>query len=125
MDPNFQSDLLNVAESAWRKAAGSGQAARNLRLAKEKGFEVTPEGKLVLYHATKSGDKIKQDGFLLAGSMLSADKAVCERFLYTLEQRGKRREETGEPEIIRLEVDPGLGSLDGSYFNSTAPIPLT
>jgi GNAT superfamily N-acetyltransferase len=107
--------------AAWANIVGNRPrvAEGNLRYAREHGVEVTPEGKLVLYHGTQSGPEIVQSGYLKANSYLAVDPEVAKRFGFAA---GSRR----HVQVIRVEVDPSKGFLHGDgYFSANEPIELT
>ena len=93
-------------------------AEGNLQWAKEHGVEITPEGRLVLYHGTQSGEAIMESGYLKAHSYLATTPEVAKRF--GMAAGGRRN-----IQVIRVEVDPGKGFLHGDgYFSANEPIDI-
>ena len=80
--------------------------------------EITPEGRLVLYHGTQSGEAIMESGYLKAHSYLATTPEVAKRF--GMAAGGRRN-----IQVIRVEVDPGKGFLHGDgYFSANEPIDI-
>jgi uncharacterized DUF497 family protein len=123
MHDHFKRHGINqeLVPSAWESIQNNRQetAEDNLKIAREKGFEVTPDDKLVLYHGTRSGNAIRRSGYLRPASFLSAVEATASR--YAGQAQGK-----GKIEVLRLEVYPGYGVLNGNgYFTTREPVPVT
>jgi hypothetical protein len=95
-------------------------ADTNLRLAKDNGIEVTKDGYLVLYHGTRSENKIAHGGVLKVGTYLSNRK--------TAEEFARAAQQAGRPTVMRLEVPPGAvmssGGNDAVYFSLNEPLQL-
>lgn len=110
----------DLVPSAWESIQQNRieLAKDNLALAREKGFEVTPNDDLVLYHGTRSGTAIRNSGYLRPGSFLTAIKADAERYAGMAQRKGRA-------EVLRLEVYPGYGTLQGNgYFVTREPVPV-
>jgi len=92
-------------------------ATDNINRAKKLGIETTPEGNLVLYHGTKSGDVIRSSGNIKQGSYLAADEKTARQYA-----EGATGPEA-KTEVMRVEVPAGTVLGNGNYFSANEEIP--
>jgi hypothetical protein len=92
-------------------------AKDNISRAKKLGIETTPEGNLILYHGTKSGDVIRSSGSIKQGSYLAADEKTARQYA-----EGAAGPEA-KTEVMRVEVPAGTVLGNGDYFSANEAIP--
>ena len=109
---------VEVSPEAKLTAQQEGMKAEALRTAQKEGIEVTPEGNLILYHGTRSAQKIRESGTLPIGTYFAADKTIAKRFAEQAQQKG-------EAEVMRVEVPAHKIFTSGGeelYFSANEPI---
>jgi hypothetical protein len=97
-------------------------AATNLELAKKEGLPITPDGKLILFHGTRSGDEIRHSRVINVGSYLAVSEKVAQD--YAEGALGAGRAEVMKVEVSAGVVFPsGMGG-QGRYFSANEPIDI-
>ena len=89
-----------------------------LRIAKQRGVEITPQGNLVLYHGTKEGRApIEGDNWRIGSYFTDNPKTAAE---FANAGNG------GKVQVMKVEVPPQVvfNSGDGSYWNSNEAFPV-
>lgn len=87
-----------------------------LKIAKEDGAQITPDGNIVMYHGTRSGNKIRKSGVINQNSYLTTDRTIAERYAQSAQQKGKT-------EAMAVVIDPqSLMASGNKYYSTNEPV---
>jgi len=96
-EPLLPEKAVEVPPEAKLTAQQKGMKTEALRTAEKEGIKVTPEGNLILYHGTRSAQKIRESGNFPMGTYFATDETLAKRFAEQAQQKGKA-------EVMRVEV---------------------